>query len=345
MLGGIYQAINDTSDGSLYPYSPWYEYIAGEDTMLNDILSQKQYWTEFAIGNQEFPQCYTCPKAANIFNSLDFGSNATSPKKIDYQVLIDTQLDGSDAFSLEHTMINMIDTAFLKYATNINWTIVTWSQPLPYVTEIPAFDIGSFLGLLLYPFAVSFVMAIYVNSIVKEKEDRLREMMRMMGMKMSWYWFVNYIWDMFLYLLIIGIMILTSVCFLLRMFTQTSILIWIIILFGWGNAQIALSFLLSTFFNKARTATIVAYSLVIAGVVFSYVLNATVFQQNTDNPYIYIIFFLYPPFACYRAIYLIGAGCTILECPQLTDIEVGGEMFYIMIFLYVDSVFYSLIAL
>ena len=313
--------------------------------MLDQIEDQKTYWVQRQLANQEFPKCEDCPQAAVIFNSLDISSQTNQASHINYQVLIDTQL-GEYQFELEHVMINMINTAFLRSITaNPEWIIATFSQPLPYISQVPSFDIGSFLGLLLYPFAVSFVIAIYVNAIVREKQDRLREMMKMMGLKMSWYWFVNYLWDIFLYLFIIGVMIITSIAFRLRMFTQTAFLIWIIILFGWGNAQVAMSFLLSTFFNKARTATIVSYILVIAGVVFSYVLNATVFQENSSNPIVYILFFLYPPFACYRAIYLIGAGCTILQCPQLDDIKVGGELFYIMIFLYIDTVVYFILAL
>ena len=346
MLGEIRQFVNTSDTDPVTTYTPWYEYIADENDMLDDITQQKSYWVQMQLANQKKPVCYSCPFAANIFNSVEFGNDSTSPSNIDYQVLIETQLPDTNPFDLEHTLINLIDVAFLRYATsNSEWTILTWSQPLPYVEQAPAFDIGSFLGLIMYPFAVSFVMAIYVNAIVREKQDRLREMMRMMGLKMSWYWFVNYLWDFLLYALIIGTMILVSVAFQLRMFTQTSIVLWVVILVGWGNAQVALSFFVSTFFNKARTATIVAYVLVIAGVIFSYVLNATVFKDNADNPFVYSIFFLYPPFACYRAIYLIGAGCTVLQCPQLNEIKIGGELFFIMIFLYIDTVIYFLLAL
>ena len=166
-------------------------------------------------------------------------------------------------------MINLIDTAFLRAVTkDAAWIIITWVQALPYIEQSPSFDIGSFLGLLLYPFAVSFVLAIYVNTIVVEKQERLREMMRMNGLNMIWYWFVNYLWDIILYFFIIIMMIAVSVAYGLRMFTQTSYVIWIVILIGWGNCQVAMGFVLSAFFNKARTATIVSYLLVIAGSLF-----------------------------------------------------------------------------
>lgn len=344
LLGDITQVQNSTDEDGIPIYSPWFKYYPDEEDMLNTIEDQKTYWIQMQLANQQFPDCSTCPQAAVIFNTVDIAS-LPNPSAIDYQVLIDTQL-GENQFELEHVMINMINTAFLRMITqNTEWIIGTYAQPLPYVSQLPAFDIGSFLGLLLYPFAVSFVIAIYVNAIVREKQDRLREMMKMMGLKMTWYWFVNYLWDILLYAFIVLTMIIVSIMFRLRMFTQTSYLVWIIILVGWGNAQVAMGFLLSTFFNKARTATIVAYVLVISGVVFSYVLNATVFKENADNPIVFSIFFLYPPFACYRAIYLIGAGCTVLQCPQLNEIKVGGELFFIMIFLYVDTVIYFLLAL
>jgi len=41
--------------------------------------------------------------------------------------------------------------------------------------------IGSFVGEILYPFGVSFLLPVFVVSLVKEKEDRILIMMRMVS--------------------------------------------------------------------------------------------------------------------------------------------------------------------
>ena len=332
LVGEITQLVN-TSNTENITYTPWYYRWDNFDDMNNYLETQKNYWVQRQLANQRYPRCLTCPQSANVFNNIQTTPNNIS---IDYEVMIDTQL-GESPIVTWHTMINMMDTAFVRYVTNVaDYEIITWIQQLPYIEQVPEFDIASFLSVLLYPFAISFILPVYVNAIVLEKQERLREMMKMMGLKMSYYWLTNYIWDFILYILVVIVLIVSSLVFQLRMFTQTNFLILILMFVGWGNAQIALSFLLSTFFKRARSATVVSYLLVIASVIISYVLNATVFKEDET----YIFFLLYPPFACYRAIYLIGVGCSVLQCPQIGDLVWGSQMLNVILFLYIDTLIY-----
>jgi hypothetical protein len=76
-----------------------------------------------------------------------------------------------------------------------------------------------------------------------------------MGLKDSNYWGVNYLYNALLYLVVLTIVAVISVAFQLRFFTQTNALVLFLVFIGWGGAQIALAFILSTFFNSARGAT------------------------------------------------------------------------------------------
>lgn len=58
-------------------------------------------------------------------------------------------------------------------------SVLTSTQQLPYRNIAFHFDIGSQLAGLLYPFALSFLMPLYVYPIVLERQERLREMMKM----------------------------------------------------------------------------------------------------------------------------------------------------------------------
>ena len=75
--------------------------------------------------------------------------------------------------------LHRVDVADRYITNNTAFQILTYSQPLPYVEQVPPFDIASFLSVMLYPFIVSFLLPVYVNAIVMEKEHKLREMMRM----------------------------------------------------------------------------------------------------------------------------------------------------------------------
>ena len=50
---------------------------------------------------------------------------------------------------------------------------------MPYIQQELSFDVAGFLSIILFPFAVSFLLPLYVNAIVTEKQERLREMMKM----------------------------------------------------------------------------------------------------------------------------------------------------------------------
>jgi hypothetical protein len=84
--------------------------------------------------------------------------------------------------------------------------------------------------------------------------------MKMNGMSMTYYWIVNFIFDMFLSLLtnliffLFGYFILEN-----TLFTKTSPYILFIVFFGWILAQIGMSIFFQTFISKSRTATIIGY--------------------------------------------------------------------------------------
>ena len=322
-------------------YMPNFEQQSSETSMQDQIDTSKNYYLQQAVATGVYPpRCDTCPRSAL---NMDFEEDqATNSTTLDYVLQIDTQL-GIQPLNTIHTVLNIIDNAFLRYVTNNTlYQMDVFVQGMPYLQQPLPFDIAGFMSILLYPFAVSFLLPLYVSSIVLEKQERLRELMKMMGMKMRNYWVVNYLYDALLYTLVIGVIAITSLAFSMRIFTQTSWSILLLFFIGWGNAQIALGFLLTTLFSNARSSTIVSWLIVIAGVILSYVLNYTVFNNN-DMPFWF--YFFYAPFACYRGLYLIGVSCFAMECITWDQVEVGSQMFYILLFLYIDMIIYFVLAL
>ncbi|KAI3634820.1 hypothetical protein MIR68_007201 [Amoeboaphelidium protococcarum] len=213
--------------------------------------------------------------------------------------------------------LNLINNALLRDFVRVNIqnsssipSIKTYYQGMPEKSA-PSFDLGSVAGAYLLCFAVSFMLPVFVTNIVVDKEDKILMMMRMSGLDIKVYWLVSYVYNMLSYLLVFGLTWLTGFLFSMKVFTETS---WVVILVSfllWGNVLISLSFLLSTVFNSARSSSIVSYFLIIASVIVSNLLNATVFMNSTPPLWWFI---LWPPFAFYRLIFIISDACINLLC-------------------------------
>eukprot|EP01027_Heterolobosea_sp_BB2_P006992 GEZU01010470.1.p1 GENE.GEZU01010470.1~~GEZU01010470.1.p1 ORF type:complete len:184 (+),score=45.20 GEZU01010470.1:41-592(+) len=166
------------------------------------------------------------------------------------------------------------------------------------------------LGIALFPFAISFLMPVFLYTLTMEKELRLREMMKMLGLKPFTYWANNYFFDLILFSAVALVFVACELAFRVRFFTQSSPLLSFLLFFLWGNSMIAMAFFLSTLFSRSRSATVFGYLLVIVSVIAAEVLNGQVYM-GSDPP---VWYWLYPPFAFYRGVYLMFMACNNLSC-------------------------------
>ena len=120
-------------------------------------------------------------------------------------------------------------------------------------------------------------------------------MMEQNGLNRFTYWIITYIFNYTIYIFIAIVITVCSVLWQVRLFTQvqniiiltfifilfyfqTSALLLIIIFWIWGHSQVVLGFFFANFFNGPRTATIIGYILVIAGILVAEVLE--IFQVH-----------------------------------------------------------------
>lgn len=103
--------------------------------------------------------------------------------------------------------------------------------------------------------------------------------MKMNGMKMSYYWVVNFIFDFFTYsLTIVWFCLFGYYVMSLKTFTQTSIGLQIVTFVGWGLAQISMSYFLYPFMHKAYSASLVGYIIALWCTVIAVTLNISMFE-------------------------------------------------------------------
>lgn len=76
--------------------------------------------------------------------------------------------------------------------------LLLWSQT--FFKEMPkpetrlSLDFSSLLGPLFFVWVLGLPLPVMMQSLVYEKENRLRVMMRMHGLSSNTYWLVSYLW-------------------------------------------------------------------------------------------------------------------------------------------------------
>ena len=153
-------------------------------------------------------------------------------------------------------MVDMISRSFLRHINN-NALLISGSQPMPMTNAVRGW-LETALGLAalsFYPIGLSLLLPVFLYSLVHEKEERLRQIMKMSGMKMNAYWIANYLWFFFLTTITLATFFLVGRFGLgTNFFTDTSFWVLASVLVGWGLSQISLAILFQNLFSKAKTA-------------------------------------------------------------------------------------------
>ncbi|CAG8516044.1 24254_t:CDS:10 [Dentiscutata erythropus] len=185
---------------------------------------------------------------------------------------------------------------------------------------------SSLVGGILYPFGVSFLLPTFVIVLVKEKEERIAMMMKIHGLSYTVYYFTHYFHFYILYIIASALLIVPGYYLKLTFFTLTDPWIIGILFFIWGHIQIAMAFLFSTFFQKSRNALIVTFVIVLCSVLFSFGIELV--NPPIEGNYIPLIYFVWPPFAYYRALSNINHLSFLVDYlpMKLSNLRPGNEV-------------------
>eukprot|EP01135_Chromosphaera_perkinsii_P005887 Nk52_evm20s370 gene=Nk52_evmTU20s370 len=203
------------------------------------------------------------------------------------------------------------------YRKGFSSLIQLYMLPL-YIDDFSPVDISSFGGGFAFAFSASFLLPLFLSNVVRDKQEKHLIMMRLCGLKPVYYWGITFIYYFTVYLMVISCVIGFSVLFQFKIFVQTSYAVLFLLYFLWGVALIVMSFFLSTFFDKQRTAAVVGYLLVIGGVITSNFIDQLMIYPEDSFPSFW--YMGYPPFAFYRSLRLIESACTRLACLQSSDL-------------------------
>ena len=94
----------------------------------------------------------------------------------------------------------------MNYISGNTSTITVVNAPFPRTYHELRINnaISGFFGALIFSIALAFKFASIVSFIVKERVDKSKHQQIVSGMNIGSYWFGNFIYDFFLYAIVIG---------------------------------------------------------------------------------------------------------------------------------------------
>lgn len=152
---------------------------------------------------------------------------------------------------------DLMNKAYLKYF-HPELYVVSGLETMPF--ELDNAEniqrIINILGSTFYPLAISLFMPLFMYTIVLEKESRLVEIMKINGLKMTYYWLSLFVYDFIIYSITFTIFFLVGrFAFAFKMFIDTNFGLMFFVFFGWGLSQIGLAVFFQAFLSNARTST------------------------------------------------------------------------------------------
>ena len=159
----------------------------------------------------------------------------------------------------------MINKAYIK-SLFPNVTIMTGTNFYPYSIDFDFYlkRFQTISSTSFIPISMSLGLPVFLYQTVLEKEKKLMMYMRINGMRMDSYWFVNYVFNFSFYMITYLFYFFTGLMVFQQMlFTHTSIALQFITFIGWGLAQVSFSQFLSVFISKTQTATVIGYGIAI----------------------------------------------------------------------------------
>jgi ABC-type multidrug transport system ATPase subunit len=354
LLGFIPQ-YNHTFQNGTTVLVPYFDLRSSQTAIENELNLDLIYLnSQIQNYNDNMTLQYLLPDGVVVFKNISIGFDMTTMRPwayLNYALLVN---DYSLYERLPTSIVQFRLMSFIHTAIDIPLgagqpPLVILLQVMPFYNNQAEVRVVDVAGIALFPFAVSFLLPTYLYRLVLEKQSKLRVMMRIMGLYDSTYWFVNYVLDFALYVVVAVLFVAIEIITRVKFFVETSPLILFWMFFLWGTTQVSLAYFLSTLIRRTRTATVVGYMIVIVSVITAEILVSNIYQQERP-PW---LFWFYPWFVFYRAVYVIWTECygslstsssvNYWACP--TTLDPNSELALAIILLAVHSVVFLLLAL
>jgi len=240
--------------------------------------------------------------------------------------------------------IGIFNKAYTNYLFP-NVTIISGINILPIGPQDNEINVQRIAGIVtfgIYPISISLLIPFFIHNIVYEREKKIIELLKINGVKMKNYWISNFIFNYFIYLLMVIPFYMSEVTFSnLNILGNTSFSLILLTLLGWGIGQIGISYFFQAFISNENISIIISLIIVFSIYFFSFCLNFALYVLPREAPYILNIF---PIFALYRIFHYITFSCGYQSC--LSDFKnINTELIYALILLYIGGFLFVILGI
>ncbi|XP_019100203.1 PREDICTED: ABC transporter A family member 4-like isoform X2 [Camelina sativa] len=200
--------------------------------------------------------------------------------------------------------VNLVSNAYLQFLRGPGTKmLLDFVKEMPKQESMLRVDIASVIGPVFLTWVIVLLFPVILNSLVYEKQQRLRIIMKMHGLGDGPYWMITYAYFLVISTLYIICLMVFGSAIGLKIFRFNDYSIQFVFYFLCINLQISLAFLVSSVFSKVKTASVVAYLYVfgsglLGGSLFQFLLEGLSFPRRWI-----LVMELYPGFSLYRGLY------------------------------------------
>ncbi|XP_019102277.1 PREDICTED: ABC transporter A family member 4-like isoform X2 [Camelina sativa] len=200
--------------------------------------------------------------------------------------------------------VNLVSNAYLQFFRGSGTKmLLDFVKEMPKQESMLRVDIASVIGPVFLTWVIVLLFPVILNSLVYEKQQRLRIIMKMHGLGDGPYWMITYAYFLVISTLYIICLMVFGSAIGLKIFRFNDYSIQFVFYFLCINLQISLAFLVSSVFSKVKTASVVAYLYVfgsglLGGSLFQFLLEGLSFPRRWI-----LVMELYPGFSLYRGLY------------------------------------------
>ncbi|KAF5734705.1 ABC transporter A family member 7 [Tripterygium wilfordii] len=200
--------------------------------------------------------------------------------------------------------VNLASNTYLQFLRGPSTRMLfEFIKEMPKSQTRNRLDLASLLGPLFFTWVVLQLFPVILTSLVYEKEQKLRIMMKMHGLGDGPYWLISYAYFLSISLLYMLCFVIFGSVVGLKFFTLNDYSIQFVFYFIYVNLQIALAFLIAAMFSNVKTAAVIGYIIVFgSGLLGGFLFQFFVEDASFPRGWI-IVMELYPGFSLYRGLY------------------------------------------
>ncbi|XP_055389657.1 phospholipid-transporting ATPase ABCA3-like isoform X2 [Condylostylus longicornis] len=226
--------------------------------------------------------------------------------------------------------LNTVHNALLRAVSNSSNLIEVTNYPLPYSTEtkLDALDTGGYLGFNLalnLSFSMGVISTFYVLFVIKERETRAKLLQFVSGVRVSIFWFSQFLADFVSYLITAIITLVTLACFQedgMSTFAELGRTFLVLIIFG--IVVLPFTYLLSFLFTVPATGfsrvSVINIFTGMALFVVVFTIGLPVFDLEETAKNLNYVFLLLPHYSLAKSLDSINKiGSTEATCMKICN--------------------------